>query len=241
MGATTKPIDIRLENISFAYEPDTPVLAGLSLSVPERQTTAIIGPSGTGKSTILDILVGLTEPQTGSVWIDDKVASTEHLVGLRAITAYVGQEMFLFHGTVRENLLWGAEGANAEEIDAALTAAFAATFVTNLPAGLDTIVGDRGMLLSAGQRQRLAIARAILRKPRFLILDEPTSALDAESENQVVRTMEELKGSTTIVIVSHRLSAIRSADAVYTLESGAARALGTGPEVFERASGLLVM
>jgi ABC-type multidrug transport system fused ATPase/permease subunit len=147
--------------------------------------------------------------------------------------------MFLFHGSVRENLLWGAEGSGEADIDAALESAHATAFVENLPSGLDTIIGDRGVLISAGQRQRLALARALLRRPRFLILDEPTSALDLESEDQIARTIEELKGTTTIVLVSHRLNAVRCADFVYTLDSGSVRPLGPGQEVYERASDIV--
>ncbi len=233
-------IDLRLERVSFAYTPDAPVLSELSLHFPRRKTTALIGSSGSGKSTILDLLVGLLAPQAGAILIDDQVASTPDLIALRRVSAYVGQEMFLFHGTVRDNLLWGAEEATTKDIDEALAATSASDFVRRLPSGLDTIVGDRGVLLSGGQRQRLAIARALLRKPVLLILDEPTSALDTETENQIVQTLEHLKGATTIVLVSHRLNAIRCADAVYAVNAGTARALGPGKDVFERSQGLHV-
>ena len=237
----TSPIEIQLEDVSFAYESRTPVLEGFSISIPPRKTIAVVGHSGAGKSTFMDILVGLLEPDSGCIRVNGEAADTQTLVSLRSATAYVGQETFLFHGTVRENLLWGAEGATPAEIDNALRAAQATTFVADLPKGLETIVGDRGVMLSSGQRQRLALARALLRKPRLLILDEPTSALDADSENQIVHTLESINGSTTIVLVSHRVNAIRCADLVYVLEGGAQRLIGTGAEVFERSSRLMAV
>jgi ATP-binding cassette subfamily C protein len=235
LRALSTSIDLRFDRVSFAYDPGTPVLSALSLHFSRRQTTALVGASGSGKSTILDLLVGLLEPQAGQILIDGQQASTADLIALRRLSAYVGQEMFLFHGTVRENLLWGAEAATEPEIEQALEATRATDFVRRLPLGLETIVGDRGVLLSGGQRQRLAIARALLRKPVLLILDEPTSALDTETENQIVQTLESLKGTTTIALVSHRLNAIRCADVVYGLQDGVARVLGPGPEVIERS------
>lgn len=235
------PIEFQLEDVNFAYEPQVPVLEDFSISIPRRKTVAVVGHSGAGKSTLMDILVGLLEPDNGRIRVDGEVADTQTLVSLRAATAYVGQEMFLFHGTVRENLLWGTEGATTVELHDALGAAQAATFVADLPKGLETIVGDRGVMLSSGQRQRLALARALLRKPRLLILDEPTSALDVDSENQIVQTLENLKGSTTIVLVSHRVNAIRCADLVYVLEEGSPRLIGTGSDVFDRSSGLMAV
>ncbi len=230
------PIEIQLEDVSFAYENQTSVLEGFSMLIPSRKTIALVGHSGAGKSTFMDILVGLLEPHSGRIRIDGENADTPALILLRSATAYVGQETFLFHGTVRENLLWGSEGATPAEIHHALQAAQATNFVADLPKQLETRVGDRGVMLSSGQRQRLALARALLRKPRLLILDEPTSALDIDSENQIIQTLERLKGSTTIVLVSHRVNAIRCADMVYRLEGGRPHLLGTGAEVFNRAS-----
>ncbi|MEM1245689.1 MAG: ABC transporter ATP-binding protein [Acidobacteriota bacterium] len=241
VGSVAKggPIDVRFDGVGYSYVEGTRVLDGLDLHLPARQTTGIMGPSGTGKSTILDVLAGLLETQEGTIWIDGERATSNDLVALRAATAYVGQEMFLFHGSVRENLLWGAESASAEEIEAALDQAHAADFVAELAEGIETIVGDRGVRLSAGQRQRLAIARALLRKPRLLILDEPTSALDIASEEQITRSLEAMKGSTTIVLVSHRLTAIRAADQVYSLTAGNVQPIGMGKEVYERARDLV--
>ena len=236
--ADQSPLAIEFEDVSFAYVAATPVLKEFSISIPARKTCAVMGYSGAGKSTFMDILVGLLEPDSGRIRIDGEVAGPQELISIRSATSYVGQEMFLFHGTVRENLLWGAEGASSEEIDDALEAAQAAAFVAGLPRSMETVVGDRGVMLSSGQRQRLALARALLRKPRLLILDEPTSSLDVESENQIVRTLERIKGSTTILIASHRLNAIRCADIVYLLEGGCSRAIGTGADVFGRSSDL---
>ena len=237
-GRNTTPIGIEFEKVNFSYENGPPVLQEFSLTVPARKMIAIMGHSGEGKSTFLDILVGLLDADSGEIRIDGKAADAPSLVSLRSDTAYVGQEMYLFHGTVRDNLLWGAEDATTDDIHAALVSAQASEFVAALPKGLDTVMGDRGVTISAGQRQRLAIARALLRKPRLLILDEPTSALDMSSENQIVRTLEHLKGSTTIIITSHRKNAIRCADEVYAMESGAPRLIGSGTEVFEEPSGV---
>jgi ATP-binding cassette subfamily C protein len=237
-SADHSPIAIEFEDVSFAYVAATPVLEEFSISIPASKTCAVMGHSGAGKSTFMDILVGLLEPDSGRIRIDGEIAGPQELISLRSATSYVGQEMFLFHGTVRENLLWGAEGASSGEIDDALEAAQAAAFVTGLARGMETVVGDRGVMLSSGQRQRLALARALLRRPRLLILDEPTSSLDIQSENQIVRSLESIKGSTTILIVSHRLNAIRCADVVYLLEGGCSRAIGTGADVFNRSSDL---
>ncbi|MBI4611277.1 MAG: ABC transporter ATP-binding protein [Candidatus Rokubacteria bacterium] len=227
---------IRLDRVSFAYD-GLPVIRELELSIPAGRTTAIVGPSGSGKSTIADLIIGLVTPDDGRVLVDGVPLTPERVGAWRDRIGYVTQETFLFHDTVRANLLWAAPGATDDEVREALSLAAAEEFVARLPKGLDTMVGDRGVLLSGGERQRLALARALLRKPCLLILDEAVSALDSENERRIRQAMGNLRGRLTLVVISHRLSAVREADIIYVIEDGRLAESGTWGILIARERG----
>jgi ATP-binding cassette subfamily C protein len=211
---------IELRGVSFSYRPDAAAaLTGVDLLVPAGRVTALVGPSGAGKSTIADLVMGLLVPDAGSIAVDDLLLGPEQARTWRDQIGYVGPDSFLFHETVRNNLLWARPEASEEEILTALRLA-AGEFVATLAAGLDTVVGDRGAMLSQGERQRIALARALLRKPLLLILDEATNALDSESEARVLRAIDRLRGELTILLIAHRLSTIRWADLIHVVENG---------------------
>jgi ATP-binding cassette subfamily C protein len=207
--------------VTFAYgDAEAPVLHDVTLRVAARSTTAIVGPSGAGKSTIADLLMGLVAPRAGVIAIDDVELSAARLQAWRSQIGYVSQDTFLFHDTVRANLAWANPSATDAQIREALEQAAAAEFVRAMPNGLDTMVGDRGVLLSGGERQRLSLARALLRRPQVLILDEATSALDSENEHRIQDAIDSLHAQMTIVVITHRLSTIRNADLIYVLDEG---------------------
>lgn len=220
---------IHFEQVSFSYQGDDKVSAvrSLDLIIKAGQTTAIIGPSGAGKSTIADLVMGLLVPDQGRVLVDGIPLSPERMRAWREQIGYVSQDTFLFHDTIRANLLWAQPDAGDADIRQALRSAAAEGFVFGLPEGLDTILGDRGVLVSGGERQRLALARALLRRPSLLILDEATSNLDSENERRIQRAIENLRGQMTILVITHRLSAIRNADVIYVLERGRVVESGT--------------
>lgn len=213
---------IECRGITFGYrDPDeSPALRDVSLTIRAHATTAIVGPSGAGKSTCADLLMGLLSPSSGELLVDDVPLSPERLQAWRNQIGYVAQETFLFHDTVRANLVWASPGADDAAVWKALEQAAAADFVRALPAGLDTIVGDRGVLLSGGERQRLSLARALLRQPQLLILDEATSSLDSENERRIQAAIDQLHEQITIVVITHRLSTIRNADTIHVVEHG---------------------
>lgn len=222
---------IRLENITIRYPGrDHPALNNISVSFLARTTTAIMGPSGAGKSTLADVLMGLLQTDGGTLWLNDTIISGENRRSWRHSVAYVPQETFLFHDSIRSNLLWASACASDDELSKALQRA-AADFVFQLPQGLDTIVGDGGVRLSGGERQRLALARALLKKPSLLILDEATSALDVENETRVRKAIENLHGDLTVVIIGHRLPTLEHADQVLILKNGQIEIQGTWAEV----------
>ena len=213
---------VRLEGVSFAYQEsgEPLVISDLDLTIRAGKTTAIVGPSGAGKSTIADLIMGLIRPDEGQVLVDETPLRAEQRRAWRSKIGYVPQDTFLFHDTVRDNLLWARPDASDGEIREALRLAAAEDFVSRLPEGMETVLGDRGMRLSGGERQRLALARALLRKPSLLILDEATSNLDSENERRIQSAIEKLHGSMTILIITHRLFTTRSADVIYVLEQG---------------------
>lgn len=213
---------LRMRKVSFRYRSDAamPTISELDLVVPAHRTTAIVGPSGAGKSTIADLALGLVTPDQGQVLVDDVPLGPKTLHAWRAQVGYVPQETFLFHDTIRANILWARPDASEDRLRAALALAAADRFVLRLPAGLDTVIGDRGLLLSGGERQRLALARALVRDPMLLVLDEATSSLDSEAERQIQRAIEDLHGRMTILWITHRLSTIREADAIHVIEDG---------------------
>ena len=188
--------------------------------IPARSMTAIVGPSGAGKSTMADLLLGLLSPEQGMVSIDGQPLTGEHLHRWRRSVGYVPQDTFLFHDTIRSNLLWALPNAKEADLWSALRLAAADAFVSRIPGGLDAVVGDRGIRLSGGERQRIALARALLRKPSLLLLDEATSALDSENERQIQQAINQLHGELTIVVIAHRSSTILRADKIVTLSEG---------------------
>ena len=211
---------INLTSASFSYNKKERLLNRISLKVPAKQTTAFIGRSGAGKSTIADILAGLMLPTEGNIKIDSISLNEQNLASWRSRVAYVPQDVFLFNDSLRANLQWAKPGSKEEELWLALELAAAKTFVSELPNKLDTIVGERGIRLSGGERQRIALARALLRKPDLLILDEATSALDNNNERLIKHSIDSLHGDLTIVLIAHRLSTIEQADQFFLVKDG---------------------
>jgi ATP-binding cassette subfamily C protein len=212
---------IRLDSVSFAYVGNRiPAVHDISLEIALGCTTAFVGPSGSGKSTLADMLVGLLTPTAGSICIDDAPLIAEQLNGWRTLISYVPQDTFLFHDTVRANLLWTRPEARDDELWQALHLSAADEFVMRLPHGLDTVLGERGVLVSGGERQRLSLARALVRRPEILVLDEATSSLDSENELRIQRAIDGLQHRMTIVVITHRLSTIRHADTIHVLDRG---------------------
>jgi ATP-binding cassette subfamily C protein len=212
--------EIRLERVGFRYDATRPlVLEDLSLTIAAGKVTALVGSSGAGKSTVADLVNGLLSPNTGRVLVDGVELTPQAARAWRRHVGYVAQDTVLFHDTVRANLRWANPDASEQEMRESLGLA-AAEFVFALPQGLDTTVGDRGMLLSHGQRQRIALARALLRKPGLLILDEATSSLDFDNEKRILDAIEQLKGRATVLLIAHRVSAIQRSEMIYVIENG---------------------
>jgi ATP-binding cassette subfamily B protein len=206
--------------VSFAYRPGSPVLRQLSFVAQPGEVTAFVGPSGGGKSTIFNLVLALYTLDGGSIRLDGQEFGAVSQDSIRRQIAFVGQDVFLFHGTIRHNIGLGRPGASEADIVAAARAAHADEFISQFAAGYDTMVGEHGAQLSGGQRQRIAIARALIRDAPIILLDEPTAALDSESERFVQDAMGKLiKGRTTLVI-AHRLHTIAQADMIHVIEKG---------------------
>lgn len=211
---------IQLQNITFGYADQRPVMQDLSLTIPAGQTIAIVGSTGSGKSTLVKLLLRLYDIQAGAILFDDLDSRELNLQDLRRAIGLVSQDVFLFHGSVRENIAYGSPDATQDDIVRAAEIAEAHEFIQALPKGYDTIVGERGQKLSGGQRQRIAIARAILKDPPILILDEATSAVDNETEAAIQRSLEKITQHRTTIAIAHRLSTVRNADRIYVMEQG---------------------
>ncbi|MCW1926001.1 ABC transporter transmembrane domain-containing protein [Luteolibacter arcticus] len=225
--------ELAFENVRFRYpsRPEAPVLHELSFHVAPGKRVALVGPSGAGKSTVFSLILGFHQPESGRVLFDGADASELELSSLRKQIAVVPQEVMLFGGSIRENIEYGRPGASASDIENAAKQANAHQFIASLPEGYDTMVGPRGTKLSGGQRQRIAIARAILADPRILLLDEATSALDTESERLVNEALERLMAGRTSLVIAHRLSTVRHADAILVMNHGRLVESGTHEEL----------
>jgi ABC-type multidrug transport system fused ATPase/permease subunit len=232
--------NVTMQHIAFSYpsRKEVPVLKDISLQVKAGEQIAIVGSSGAGKTTIATILLRFYEPDSGQLLFDDKTADSIPLSQLRKQMALVPQDVLLFGGTIRENILYGRPAATQEQVEAAARQAHAHEFITSFPEGYDTIVGERGIKLSGGQRQRIAIARAILKDPVILILDEATSSLDSASESLVQAALENLMKNRTSFIIAHRLSTIRNADKIIVLEKGVVKESGTHQQLLAFEDGL---
>jgi ATP-binding cassette subfamily C protein len=246
-AAPTLEKGIMLKKVSLSYGEHR-VLREVSLSIPARQVTALIGPSGAGKTSIADVLIGLVRPQAGEVCIDALAIDAVDLQRWRRMVGYVPQEMFLLHESVFVNITLGDPLLTEADVERALRAAGAWEFVAALPEGMQTTVGERGARFSGGQRQRIAIARALVHQPRFLILDEATASLDPESEAAVCATVRRLRGEMTVLVISHQPALLEVADLVYHLDRGVVTqldrqrlAIGTDIEGREREASLRVL
>jgi ATP-binding cassette, subfamily C, bacterial len=225
---------LMFDAVRFAYASGPPVLDRFTLTIKAGHTTALVGASGAGKSTVADLTMGLLSPSAGTVLIDGLPLAGHAQQAWRRSIGYVPQDGFLFHDTIRRNMLWACPSARDTDIWNSLETAAASTFVARLPDGLDTVVGDRGVRLSGGERQRLALARALLLKPSLLILDEATSALDSANEGQILEAVARLRGQLSILLITHRLSTVRQADAIHVLSGGRIVETGTWMELTAR-------
>lgn len=226
------PGEVRLEGVSFAYGDGRRVLHDLDLTIPAGTTVALIGPTGSGKTTLTELIPRYYDPEAGRVLVDGADVATLRLNSLRRAIGVVSQEPFLFSTTVRENIAYGRPDATDDEVRAAARLARADAFIDALPNGFDTVVGERGYTLSGGQRQRLAIARAVITNPRILILDEATASVDASTEREIQDALRAVMAGRTTVIIAHRLSTIRLADELVVLDGGRIAARGTHAELY---------
>lgn len=223
--------EIRFEEVHFAYGPEGPVLKGIDLAVPAGHVVALVGPSGAGKSTLVDLLGRFYDVTAGRITVDGRDIRDVTVRSLRDLLGIVSQETVLFHDTIRANIGYGRPDATDQEVEQAARAANAHDFISLLPEGYETVVGERGTRLSGGQRQRLAIARALLRDPPILVLDEATSALDTESERLVQGAIERLLEGRTVFVIAHRLSTVQKADTIVVLDGGRIVERGTHVEL----------
>ncbi|MEM7593407.1 MAG: ABC transporter ATP-binding protein, partial [Cyanobacteria bacterium P01_A01_bin.83] len=226
--------EVKLDHITFAYNQRSPIITNLSLEIPAGQTIAIVGATGSGKSTLVKLLLRLYEVQSGKITLDGQDIKDIVLWDLRRGIGLVSQDVFLFHGTVRDNISYGSPDATIMQIQKAAKIAEASQFIEELPQGYDTIVGERGQKLSGGQKQRIAIARAVLKDPPILVLDEATSAVDNETEAAIARSLEKITQNRTTIAIAHRLSTIRHADRIYVMDYGQLIEQGTHEELLAK-------
>jgi subfamily B ATP-binding cassette protein MsbA len=225
--------NIRFENICFSYA-DTQILNDINLDVEYGQMLAIVGPSGSGKSTLVDLIPRFYDPQKGAVLIDGVNIREFGLKSLRSQIGIVNQETMLFNDTIRANIAYGLPGASLAQVQEAARLAHAHEFILNCPQGYDTVIGDRGVMISGGERQRIAIARALLKDAPILILDEATSQLDSTSERIVQEALDRLVSGRTVFVIAHRLSTVRNASRIVVLDKGAIVEQGTHSQLLEK-------
>jgi len=236
----TLPARLQLDNVDVRFAEHI-VLNHIDLTIPLPGMFGIVGGSGAGKSTLVHAMLGLVMPSAGTITLGGHSLASASLHGWRRKIGYVPQETILFHASVRENLMLAKPDATAAEIETAVKGAHAHDFINDLPRGYDTVIGDQGVKLSGGQRQRLGIARALLANPILLLMDEAMSALDAESETELLRTLEELRTRMGIVIVAHRLGTVRAADCICVIEAGRVVETGTWSELMARRTRLYAL
>ncbi len=225
---------IEFRDVTFRYGEGAPVLKHVTLRVQPGDTVAFVGQTGSGKSTLMKLLLRFYEPTSGEILLDQQNIETLALSDLRRAIGFVSQDVFLFQGTIRDNIAYGSVDAAREAVEAAAEAAEATEFIANMPDGYDTTVGERGQKLSGGQRQRLSIARALLKNPPVLILDEATSAVDNETEAAIQRSLQRISHSRTTLVIAHRLSTIVHANRIFVLDAGEIAEQGTHEELLRR-------
>ena len=223
--------DIVYDHVAFSYDPDKPLLTDINFTVPGGKMYAIVGPSGSGKSTVVNLIPRLYDVCGGSVSIAGVDVRDFDLSYLRSCIGVVTQDSYLFNGTIRDNLLYAKENATQEELDAACYIANLSDFITAQPDRYETVVGNRGLKLSGGEKQRLSIARVILKDPKILILDEATSALDSITESSIQNALDALMEGRTSIVIAHRLSTILKADRILVVKDGVIAEAGTHDEL----------
>jgi subfamily B ATP-binding cassette protein MsbA len=226
--------EIELRNVAFGYNPETPILTDVSFHIQPGEFVGIVGPTGSGKSTVVSLIPRFYDADSGSVLVDGKDVREYRIKPLRDQIGYVLQDTVLFHGTILENIAFGNPHATKDEIVAAAKLANADGFISRMPLGYDTLVGERGSTLSGGQRQRIGIARVMVRNNPILLLDEPTAALDSESEKLVIDALEKLMKGKTVVAIAHRLTTIRDADQIIVLSGGVVAESGSHDQLLKR-------
>ena len=226
---------IEFRDVCFSY-PNTNrlILENLNLFLPKGKSTAFVGGSGSGKSTIVNLLLGLYQPTSGKIFVDGHDLTTLDMFEWRCKLGVVDQEVFLLNSSVLDNIRFGRDDFSLSDVEAAVGTAHAIEFISRLEQGYDTVIGDRGYKLSGGQKQRIALARALLGNPEILIFDEATSALDSLSEKNIQQTIEELRGSRTVITIAHRLGTIARADNVVVIENGRVVEAGTKEELLSK-------
>lgn len=226
--------EIKFNNVDFHYIPESPVLKNVSFTAEPGKMVALVGPTGVGKTTIISLIARFYDPLSGSIQIDGMDLRDITVSSLRNQISIVLQDIFLFNGTVAENIAYGSKEASVDDIIKAAKIARAHDFISELPEGYDTVIGERGVKLSGGQKQRLSIARAVLRNTPILILDEATASVDVQTETEIQQAIQELAGSRTIIVIAHRLSTVRQADQILVLKEGEIVESGTHEELINQ-------
>jgi ATP-binding cassette subfamily B protein len=225
--------EITFNNVGFYYHADRPILHGVSFTVPAKQKIAIVGGSGSGKSTIMKLLFRFYDVTSGRIQIDGQDIAEVAQSSLRSAISVVPQDTVLFNASIYDNIQYGNVNASADEVSEAIRMAYLDDFIAQLPKGSDTQVGERGLKLSGGEKQRVAIARAILKKPKIMVFDEATSSLDSQAEQRILAAMERVRGNYTSLVIAHRLSTIVDSDLILVLDKGVIVEQGTHQELLE--------